>query len=213
MSWDLETAKIYLGIDPGDETKDDQIQGILDYTLKAVETLLQRKLLFARETVKFLRPRGDTILLPRWPVDTIVAINDADPPVDMEINEATGYIRDPGFSGEKEISVEYDGGYDPLPTDLERVLWEAFMTAWGNTDAETGGPAGPGTGVIAGSGDVKSLTVFDAFKMDYDVGTTSTGDGQSSLISQQSSWGWLAPWAAILEMYRGEFGTGGLGVV
>jgi len=213
MAWDLATAKKYLNLE-GDNSQDELIQARLDYTLASIETLLGRELLLARTTMRVQCHWQDTkVQLPRAPVATVHTINGASPPSDLLIESDTGIICHSSLAGTQPIDIDFEGGYDPLPLDLEGAMWGAFMAAWSAIDPATGGPPSDGSGgIIQGSGDVKSLTVFDAFKVDYDVGTTSAGGEDTGTISI-ADWGWLAPWGSVLSYYRwGPAGADGLGI-
>jgi hypothetical protein len=92
-------------------------------------------------------------------------------------------------------------------------MQEAFVTSWNNSQDSTGlPPSTGGGGVITGSGDVKSVTVYDAFKLDYDVGATAVG-GETSAQEATDLWGWLSPWQTVLSHYRSGLSGTNLGVV
>lgn len=211
MSWNLETAKKYLDLE-SDDTKDEYITDVMTITLQAIETALARKLLLQRNTVRFFKTRSESLPLSPYPITEVFDINGEGVPSDLLIHHENGIIEHPTLACKKTLDVDFEGGYDPLPSDLERVMWDAFMLLWSNTNQTTGGPPETGSGIVSGSGDVKSLTVFDGFKMDFDVGVTNTSS-DTSLASQQADWGWLAPWASTLSMYRSDYGVGGIGVV
>ena len=208
MAWDLATAKIYLKIDPADTSKDAQIEGVMDYVLSSIETALQRGLFFLRQTVRFQYVDVNRLYLPRYPIATVFAIRDGnDNEVeDFTVHSRTGWVQMLRIPASP-IEVDFDGGFQILPPDLERAMWEAFMDVWSRTDQDTGGPPESGGTVVQGSGDVKSLTVFDSFKVDYDVGATALSSN-TGLAQDQYDWGWLSPWAATLAFYRSEDGTG-----
>lgn len=219
MAWDLATAKKYLGLtgDPTDPA-DADIQAVMDTTLATVETHLGRKLLRGREVHKEQHVTGNQIFCYRYPIERIDLLDgevfdDTHPDfTQVGFFSGEGIIFGTYFPGQEVIDIEYTGGYDPLPLDLERVLWEAFMALWSATDAATGGPPESGTGLVGGSGDMKSITVFDAFKIDYDVGVTAAGGSSDGSVTDDNYWGWLAPWAAVLSFYRRGFAGNGLGI-
>ncbi len=211
MPWTLDQAKVYLEISPGDTSKDVLIQGVMDTTLLEVETKLQRGLFLARTTARFYDVDYRKILLPRYPITQVWGINGSPTPSGLIVHYHTGWLEWPDCLNTDYIEVDYEGGYASLPLDLERALWSAFLTLWGNTDETTGAPGvGDGGGVVTpGSGDVKDVTVFDAFKISYDVGSsTSSAEALDSLAQDQVDWGWLSPWAGTLAFYRSEMGTG-----
>ena len=201
MSWDLETAKRFLGI--VDDTQDTIIQDTLDDVLSDIELMLQRKLLLQRSTVKYTNYVTDKVLLPRFPVVDVHSVDGA--PMDdlWYVHNQAGWIELPSYQDIKSIEVDYTGGYDPLPESLERAMWEAFMTRWGNTDPDTGAPAG----AVQGDAEMKAITVYDGFKMEFhDSSTSSSSSG--GVVERELQWGWLAPWASVFQMYRSEHGVG-----
>ncbi len=206
MAWNLETAKTYLKIDPADTSSDAVIQLTLDRVLTSVETLLGRYLLRRRETIVFrgvVSPK--TVQVQRFPIQVVHRCTGAG---DYSIHREHGTITFiNGTYGD--VSLDMEGGYEPMPLDLEYAMWGAFMSAWQSVDPTTGGPPADQV-VTTGSGEVKSLTVFDAFKVDYDVGAASSSDDAGA--SDEANWGWLAPWASTLSQYRGGPGGAGLGI-
>jgi hypothetical protein len=51
---------------------------------------------------------------------------------------------------------------------------------------------------------MKSLTVYDAYRVDFDVGSTSVSAGVGKV--DEAFWGELSPWADILMAYRRNVG-------
>ena len=204
MAWNLETARTYLKIDPGDTSNDVVIQQTLDRVLVSVETLLGRYLLRRRETIVFrgvVSPK--TVQVQRYPIQVVHRCTGAG---DFSVHREHGTITFiNGTCGD--VSLDIEGGYEPMPLDLEFVMWGAFMYAWQSVDTTTGGPPADQV-VTTGSGEVKSLLIYDAFKVDYDVGNTTSDDSGSV----EEDWGWLAPWASTLSMYRGGPSGTGLGL-
>lgn len=202
MAWNLETAKVYLGIDDIDTSKDTIIQQTLDTVLANLELLLQRRLLLDREIAEFHDESLKILLLPRFPITQVYTVDDEPLPDTWYVHNTAGWIEMPCYRHVQEMKVDYMGGYGPLPADLERAMWEAFMVRWGNTDSDTGGPAG----AVEGSAELKSLTVYDGFKMEFDVAAASSSSS-GGIVERELMWGWLSPWASIFEMYRSEHGV------
>jgi hypothetical protein len=206
LRWDVEQAKIELGIangesgESGDSGQEAALQRVLDYVIAAVEKLLQRGILWRLEVLTLYdRPRPQAkILLYRYPIIDVLAIDGEEPPDGIQINEAPGWVRLPSVSSGPTLEIVYEGGYDEFPPDLERVLWEAVRYIWARSNEETGGPAA--SSVAAGS--IKALTVFDAFRIEY-----ATDGGGSVASDMERVWGWLSPWASTLELYRSDAGT------
>lgn len=207
MAWDLATAKIATGIAPADATHDVALQRALDVVLSTVEDHLGRGLLLRREKVRFLNVDTRRFLLPRYPINTVYDVSGASVS-DLIIQHRVGWIelRDGAAGANRELEVDYAGGFDPLPSDLEHALWEAFGTFWAGIDPLTGYPVpGSGPSVVAGSGDVSKLVLPDGGSVTFDVASQISGGSSSSGIEvAQGIWGWLAPWASVLSIYRSE---------
>ena len=197
MTWSLDTARAVAGFAPDDNTHDVALQLVMDSVLAAVETKLERGLLKRQETAKFYHVNFCRIYLPRYPIEQVIS-----PTGVWRVHHRNGWIEGMGGS---EVEVTWIGGFDPLPSDLERALWGAFLAEWANSDPLTGAPIA-GASVLVGSGEMKSLTVYDAYKVDFDVGATSVGGASGVGKIDEAFWGALSPWADILMAYRRNVG-------
>lgn len=210
MAWDLATARLVAGIPPGDTTKDAALTRIMGRTLAAVETLLGRGLLLRRETVRFYEVDERKVLLPRYPVRRVYSINGTPGVIRGLLHHRTGWLElgpyDHWGTQDGAVLIDYEGGFDPLPDDLEAALWEALLYLWGMVDQTTGLPRqGAGAGVVQGSGDISRITLADFGSISYDVGTQVTSSESSGAGAvAEAMWGWLAPWASVLSTYRSE---------
>ena len=211
--WDLTTAKTVLKIVSTDTTQDVAIQKDMDYVLATVEKLLGRGLLLARQTDTFYNVDTKKILLSRYPIRRVYTINGKITSNDLVIHHRVGWIETYGayYSGQgRTVCVDYEGGFGNLPDDLESTLWEAMQTVWKNSDHATGArlPGSVGT-TVAGSGDVSRLSLADFGSVAFDVGSSVVGgDAVNLSAAQQAKYGWLSPWAYILETYRSEAAPG-----
>ena len=202
MAWTLDAAKVRLEIAPGDTTKDAQITLAMEMSILLAESYLNRKLLKKVDTTQsFYRVHGRMVFLERYPVESIKSI--ALPPVgttmpleSVTVNPRTGGVDYYSLHGQSEVLITYTGGYDPLPADLEWALWMLFDTLYAEMEAGPISGGGGGGIVIEGSGDVKSIQIYDVGKVDYDVGTT---------VSNTSSGGVGASAALLVPSGRLEF--------
>jgi hypothetical protein len=215
MSWDLATAKTILAIPAIDTTKDAFLQGALDTVLATVEHLLGRGLVLRRETVDFYFTNTRRLRVPRYPIQRVFTINGAPASgSNCVVQNRVGWIEicaTANLGPNGKVEVDYQGGFNPLPLDLERALWEALRLFWTHTDATTGGPsAGGSLGVIHGSGDISRLSLPGGGAVTFDVGDSAAGsaDSGSSDAADLALWGWLSPWAYILNSYRSEAAVG-----
>ena len=213
MAWDLATAKLYLGAnDPDTPEGDLVIQQVLDETLASIQEALGRDLLLDRVVERYTFVDSQTLLMHRFPikvVHTITMTSNASPwPNNVEVHRRTGWIRSNQFPGQREVVVDYEGGYEKLPVELERAMWSAFLTLHADTNPTTGAPpAGAGTTVVAGSGEVSSVTLADFGTIRYDVGSSVS---QAATAAEAAEWGWLSPWYTTFRQYRA--GQAGLGL-
>ncbi len=208
MSWDLATAKLYL-----DSDDDETVQSAMDTTLAAIETMLARAVVSVESTLTVYPPFLATIILPNYPVQTVATIDGAAPADDVVINSREGWVQWRDFVNKTDpVEIVYTGGFDPIPRDLERCMYEALQYLWSATNPETGGPDGEvGTSPGEGTGDVSRITIQDFGSVTYDAASAPSGDGGRMAVESVLDWGWLQPWSATLQMYRSEVGVG-LGV-
>lgn len=211
MSWDLATARNALKVPAGDTTKDAAIGLVMNETLAAIETYLGRGLLYKRETVKFYDTDWPKIRLPRYPIGVVHS------PRCRLVHHRVGWIepdwgtvfwnyrttRTGGLY--RTMTVDYEGGFNPLPSDLLRAMWEAFMDLWSRSDQATGAPKpGAGPTIVQGSGEISKIVYPDGGSVTWDVGATVSGGSSGSSAADYSGMGWLAPWGYLLSTYRSE---------
>ena len=207
--WNLDTAKALVGVAPADTTKDVALQRALDVVLASVEDHLGRGLLLQRDTAVFYDTDGRKLLLPRWPIRQVYSVNGS-LNVQYTVHHRVGWLELRNFRTVHDgtIRVDYEGGFDPLPADLEHALWEAFNTFWAGVDPLTGLPVlgGSGTTVVQGSGEIEKVVMPDGGSITWDVGATVAGgdSGGDANEALRGIWGWLAPWASVLSIYRSE---------
>jgi len=214
MTWDLDQAKADLGIDPSDTSMDAAIQRQMDAVLSSVETYCDRRFLFARETAYFpaqipLSPPQRLFSLPRYPIGQIygttyngyygtgtVTANIVQP--DTGMIAVTYYGTEPYYYYENwpaNVSVDYEGGYDELPPDLEMCLWEMFQARWAATGG-TGSMANLG-GAVAASG-IRTVAIPNVISMAMGNGSSSSsGSGGGVSIA-----GLPQAYAGTLDLYR-----------
>lgn len=186
MTWSLAEAKARLNIT--DTSKDAQIQQTLDLATAIVEGHLNRGVVRRNMQVAFRRLYGRQMHLPRYPIIKInsITLEGGGTLYEPVVHYALGIIDHPGIHLQPNIYVDYEGGYDPLPVDLAWGMWSVFDTLWG----EAGGASGGGTTgpvVVQGSGEIKSIQIYDVGRIDYDVGATVASGGGTTDHSSVSA--------------------------
>ena len=215
MSWDLDTAKVYLGILPADTTKDAIITALMGTVSATAEKYLGRKLFRVVDYVEsFYYVRSAQVSLNRYPVEAVTL----DPYItNYFMHPEAGILVAEQFRNQMTVTVTYTGGYDEtatpdpaatvLPLDLERVLWEIFLSYWAATDTTTGAPVlGASSSMTQTQGPLTRVTIPDFMSLTY----ANPASSAPTVITQDSIevWGPLAQWAPILELYRSQIGAG-----
>lgn len=205
MAWDLATARAVTNT-----TNDAALTSVMGIVLGTVEDLLGRALLYGKSTETFYHVDTCRFRLHRYPIDRILSVNGSAVSTNILVHHRVGWV-ELGNLGAEQVTIEYMGGFKQLPSALERAMWEAFQALWGNSDPTTGLPvAGSGGSTITqGSGDISRVSLPGGGAVSWDVGATVSGGsgGGSSSANDQAIWGWLAPWASTLQMYRTESGA------
>jgi hypothetical protein len=227
MTWDITTAKLRLGIE--DDTQDAALQSAMDVALAVAEGYCDRRFLKQADTQEFPLPTGPTLLVRRYPLVSLETIAPLDPqdeppvePVDVSatwrIDKRRGIVFMVGmppwgasyttpvapgafYAGARAgFVLNYTGGYDPLPADLEQALWMVFDAVWFSTPG-WGAEAGSQSG--AGGGAVKSFSI-DGSTISFDNASGNEAASQSG--GSVGAWGPYLPLGAtsLLQQYRAE---------
>lgn len=217
MTWSVEAARVRIGLEPDDDTRDAQLQTCLDVALAAAESYCDRKFLKMEDSEEIFFHMWPAFTVRRWPLDSLVSIQQPPPLPDPEPEALAvpaswrmdkkkgivfaqgssfdilpvGTVPVPGFGLQRAFTLTYVGGFDPLPADLEAALWMVFDAQWWAT---------PGWGAVGGAapaGLVRSFGI-DGMTISYD-----TAAGASA--GEAKGWGVLpAMSAGILDFYRAE---------
>lgn len=200
-----EDLKEAVGILPADTTKD----VVLANSVRTANALIAGYIGFDLSDTDTLRTFIDTIennarhiLLPAFPIIEVAALSANGLPVLVDnywVNNRIGIVDfSPGnFSygaggmrfGHR-VAVVYRAGYEEIPEDLQMACLNiaAALYNMGGTFASA---------ASGGTGELKSLTMFDAMSMSFDVGGTSaTGEAAGSPIAMINSWKF------VLDKYR-----------
>ncbi len=229
MTWDLAAARARIGLPADDTAQDVNLQAALDTALAVAESYCDRRFLKQEDTQEFTSPIGPTLLVRRWPLDSLATIEPLpplpDPPPDpvavpstWKMDKKRGIVWIVG-------QPPWAGGVIPAVGSSPPAVWPASTGRVGFVLTYTGGfeklPADleaalwmvfdqvwattPGYGLPAGTqanagGAVKSFGI-DGMRIDYDTATTSGSVGAGGA----SAWGIVpANAVGILDFYRAE---------
>lgn len=199
--WDINTARSVAGVEALDTSHDVALQRAMDVVLATVEGVLGRGLLLLRQTVVFYEYATVTpvILLPRWPILQVHSVNGSTSAgYTVYLQDGRLELQDYPVNSDGRIEVDFEGGFDPLPADLEHALWEAFNVFWAGVDHLTGYPT-----AVQAPAEIEKVVMPDGGSITWDVGAATSGTGTPS-DELSGIWGWLYPWAPVLSPYRGE---------
>lgn len=174
--FDLATAKARLGIT--DSSKDALVTSALHAALSIAERFCDRRLAFATETASFYKFQGDTLFLPRYPVEALISTTGL--PDHIHVHHRLGIIELDDAISADEVTVSYSGGYRVYPPDLELALWGIFDNVYPAMSS-------------AAPQSIESVSIPDVGMIKFRAGN-SGGFGDNANV--------LGPFASALETYR-----------
>lgn len=189
MAFDLMTARVRIGLEQTDTSRDNELTIAMNAALSEAQRYCNRLFAFAHEEVSFIHVAADTVQLFRLPVKRVFSIK-AD---GNEISADQYHLQ--SYSGQllfdyriraHNLTVDYEGGYVQIPSDIELALWIMFDGAWGVIDTSNGSGSN-------GMGAIKTVSVPD-------VGSITYSEAQSKASAEG---GFMSPVArSILDLYR-----------
>ena len=213
MPLDPAILKARLGIPTDDTSQDPVIAAVAVQAQALAENYCDRAFDLADETDEF-PDVASSLQLRRYPVSEItgfwrvlrqygtpLADDRGSDVTSYRVDRARGLIWPTGWGcwsagPAQQFHVEYSGGYETWPPDLDWAVTSVFDLLWAET---------PGGGVEAGAG---GATAFDAVKRfsvvgAYSVELGSSGDASGGGGSGDNSWGLLPPSiTSVLDFYR-----------
>lgn len=112
-----------------DESQKDTVVALERAAVAQAERIVQRKL--AKQTVTaIIKCSGASAVLPDFPIHSIASLKDEDgDEVEHKlIDKNAGIVRLPQGSGDRYLTCEYVGGYDPVPDDIQAAIVE--IVSW-----------------------------------------------------------------------------------
>lgn len=210
MAYDLATAKIRLGIAADDTSKDVAIDTCLDMAQALAETYCDRGFSLAAEVQEIHGFDQRTLRTYRYPIATLNSVESVAPGASYTIAldsivvfAKSGEIILSEYVGGTKVKVDYSGGYDVFPKDLEWALWGIFDAVWYST---------PGMGIDAGAdttdiGPIKSFWI-NGVRLEYSI---STSNAAASVNAAKDELYGILPLTsiAVLSRYRAESALSG----
>ena len=170
--FDLAAAKARNNIAVPDNSFDALINVGLNTALAIAEKYCDRTFMQATETAKYYDTLSSEIMLPRYPITTLISMSEDGKSIDagsFKVHGTGGYIDFFNQRYFKELDITYTGGYTVLPADLELALWMIFDIIWAQL------PGGGATaGAVSASSVVKSINVPDVGTVQFDTSASAT---------------------------------------
>lgn len=209
MAFDLVTAKERLGIT--DSTQDAAITACLMIAQSLAETYCDRGFSLMVETQQIHGLYQNVLRTYRYPIKEVTGIFSVTPgsddyewPLDsITVFNKSGEIVMPGGLSGTQIQIDYEGGFEVIPPDLEFALWGIFDAIWFSTPG-FGIPAGEVT--VSDPGTIKSFWI-NGVRLEYVTGSSSSS---ASNASKEELYGILPLTSvAILASYKAESALSG----
>jgi hypothetical protein len=179
MAFDLATAKTRLGITG--TAQDALITSACNAALAAAENYCDRRFLYKRDSVSFYDARSRKLSLDRYPIVSIntISAKGSGSVLDTStyhVHNWSGMILFHGAPFFDELDIDYNGGYQTLPADLELALWMIFDGVWPIYSSNGGGGAATAGGA---PGAITSISVPDVGTLRFD-NSASNGGGSGA---------------------------------
>ena len=177
MAYDLETARIRIGLESTDTSKDVELTAAMEASLHYAEKYCDRFFMFQTDVAELIHFESSDVQLHRYPVTAVASIEfDGEPlEVPYHIEKKTGRLVFDSRFYAHELTVNYSGGYAVLPADLEMALWRLFDSTWSVISATT-------SSAPVGGGAIKAISSQGA-RVEFDTSSASSGMGGSGGLS------------------------------
>lgn len=200
MSFNLESARVRVGLESTDTSKDPQLIGSLNSALAIAENYTDRKFIYKRETARFYYDSSNRYTLKRYPINEVYAITDSDGNFpEYKVHKLFGRIELERYNPSDELIVDYAGGYAVLPADLELALWGIFDSTFTTIDKAMSGD-GITDGAGTGYGDIQSINIPDVGTVSF--ASTSSSTTTSAVAAHNALWGRMGPFFMLLDSYK-----------
>lgn len=200
MSFNLESARVRVGLESTDTSKDPQLIGSLNASLAIAENYTDRNFVYKRETGKFYYDSSNRYILKRYPINEVYSITDSDGAFpEYRVHKLFGRIELKHYNRSDELIVDYAGGYAVFPADLELALWGIFDSTYTSIDKAMSG-VGINDGAGSGYGDIQSINIPDVGTVSF--ASTASSTTTSAVAAQNALWGRFGPFFMLLDAYK-----------
>jgi hypothetical protein len=175
MAYDIETARVRIGLDSTDTSKDAELTAAMGASLNFAEKYCDRFFMLKDEIAEEIHFTDKDVQLHRFPLVSITSINADGKPIAAEyhMEKTTGRVVFDSSICAHTLLVSYSGGYATLPSDLELALWKLFDAAWGLVSATASTAA-------VGGGAIKAISSSGA-RVEFDTSSGSANLGGGGL--------------------------------
>jgi hypothetical protein len=201
MSFDLKSARVRVGLNAEDTTKDPQLIAAINAALAVAQNYTDRNFVWVEnETASFYYQASKLYSLKRYPIEQVTEILDSDGQFpDYKVHHMLGRIELKSYNKADELRITYTAGYRVLPADLELALWGIFDATFGSIDKAMSGE-GISDGNAAGYGDISSINIPDVGTVSF--ASTASSITTSAVASKNALWGRFGPFFMLLDNYR-----------
>ena len=201
MSFDLKSARVRVGLDAEDTSKDTQLVGAINASLAVAENYCDRYFVWVKdEAASFYYQASKKYSLKRYPIEEVTEIMDSDGNFpEYKVHHLLGRIELKSYNRAEELRIVYTAGYRVFPADLELALWGIFDATFSSIDKAMSGE-GISDGSAAGYGDISSISIPDVGTVSF--ASTASSITTSAVASKNALWGRFGPFFMLLDNYK-----------
>jgi hypothetical protein len=188
---DIERLRVAAGLPVDDATRDAELELAYEQALTLCESYCDRWFPLQPQIEQIWPTRG-AFMVKRYPIQSITAITDANgaqlAPATYLINAPAGIVLRYGAAiaaSAWPLSIEYVGGYEPLPADLDYAVLAAFDAVWASTP-------GWGASSEASAGQMQKISVVGVGSIDFGTSSSSTSTESGQRFASD-----LKPWGVL----------------
>ena len=201
MSFDLKSARVRVGLEADDTSKDTQLISAINAALAIAENYTDRYFVWVKdEKARFYYEASKRYSMKRYPIEEVTQVIDSDGNFpEYRTHHLIGRIELKNYNYAQELEITYTAGYRVFPADLELALWGIFDATFASIDKAMSGE-GINAGNAAGYGDISSISIPDVGTVSF--ASTASSITTSAVASKNALWGRFGPFFMLLDNYR-----------